>query len=310
MEEKPGSECAFLLAGACPAIGIGIRTQVGAWILRCRRDIRRMNATFHALLKEASFTKDMLGAGATQLRKANYASKGVYFQSFVSLSTGLERIGKLCLMLDYYIEHSGSFPSFDYLKKNIGHSIDVLYRESRKIVEARAFTFRFGGSLDGPIHQSIVGILSAFASGDRYSNINLLVGSRQVGDPVARWYREVDLPLYETRVTAQRKITIEANADLVAEHMSSWGVVYHGAEDGLELTDFREASLRTGIYEAVCGYRQLYALQVIRYWVELIGQLERIARAQGRQNIPFFGELFAMFYNDDSYFRSRKTWQL
>lgn len=272
--------------------------------------IRRMNATFHALLKEASFTKDMLGAGVTQLRKANYASKGIYFQSFVSLSTGLERIGKLCLMLDYYIDHSRRFPSFEYLKKDIGHSIDVLYRSAREIAEARGFTFRFGSSVDGPIHQSIISILSAFASGDRYSNINLLVGSKQVGDPIARWYSEVDLPLYETRVTARRKMRIQENAVFVAEHMSSWGAVYHGAEDGLELTDFREASVRTGIYEAVCGYRQLYILQLIRYWVELIGQLECLARAKGGQDIPFFGELFAMFYNDDSYFRSRRTWQL
>jgi hypothetical protein len=38
-------------------------------------------ATFKALLKEAQFTKEMLGAGATQIRNANYASKGVYFST-------------------------------------------------------------------------------------------------------------------------------------------------------------------------------------------------------------------------------------
>ena len=32
----------------------------------------------------------MLGAGATEIRKANYAKKGVYFQSFTNLATGLE----------------------------------------------------------------------------------------------------------------------------------------------------------------------------------------------------------------------------
>jgi hypothetical protein len=55
------------------------------------------NEAFKALLKEARFTKEMLGSGATQIRKANYATKGVYFQAFTNLSTGLERIGKLCL---------------------------------------------------------------------------------------------------------------------------------------------------------------------------------------------------------------------
>jgi len=60
-----------------------------------------LNETFKALLKEAQFTNEMLGSGATQIRNANYASKGVYFQAFTSLSTGLERIGKLCLMLEH-----------------------------------------------------------------------------------------------------------------------------------------------------------------------------------------------------------------
>ena len=62
--------------------------------------IMTFNNTFNALLKEAQFTKEILGAGATQIRNANYARKGLYFQAFTSLSTGFERIGKLCLMLD------------------------------------------------------------------------------------------------------------------------------------------------------------------------------------------------------------------
>lgn len=72
--------------------------------------------TFNALADEATFTKEMLGSGATQIRKGNYASKGNYFQAFTSLSTGLERIGKLCLMLDYYIDNDGKFPDFHHLK--------------------------------------------------------------------------------------------------------------------------------------------------------------------------------------------------
>jgi hypothetical protein len=74
---------------------------------------------FQALLKEAQFTKEMLGTGATQIRNANYATRGVYFQAFTSLSTGLERLGKLCILLDYFIEH-GKFP--DIITAAIIHS--------------------------------------------------------------------------------------------------------------------------------------------------------------------------------------------
>ena len=66
---------------------------------------------FIALLDEALFTKDILGIGVTQLYKANYAQRGIYYQTFICLSTGIERIGKLCLILDSYIENNGKFPN-------------------------------------------------------------------------------------------------------------------------------------------------------------------------------------------------------
>ncbi len=104
-------------------------------------------ATFKALLKEAQFTKEMLGAGATQIRNANYASKGVYFQAFTSLSTGLERIGKLCLMLDYYADHDGAFPGSDYLKRQICHNIATIYEKSASIIQTRSISMEFSSNL-------------------------------------------------------------------------------------------------------------------------------------------------------------------
>lgn len=50
------------------------------------------NIIFIEFLKEAQFTKELLAIGVTQLYKANYASKGIYYQSFVCLSTGIERL--------------------------------------------------------------------------------------------------------------------------------------------------------------------------------------------------------------------------
>ena len=85
------------------------------------------SATFDALRKEALFTREVFGAGATQIRAANYACKGVYFQAFTSLSTGLERIGKLCLMIDHYLDNNGRFPDASYMKSEICHNIVTIY---------------------------------------------------------------------------------------------------------------------------------------------------------------------------------------
>jgi hypothetical protein len=85
--------------------------------------------------------------------------------------------------------------------------------------------------------------------------------------------------------------------------------VQHTSETGEEISDFEDASRRTGMWEAVAPYRRLAVLQVIRYWTELIRELGYAAQALPGEDIPYFSEVFALFYNDDSYLRSRKTWE-
>jgi hypothetical protein len=267
-----------------------------------------LNTTFIALLKEAQFTKELLGAGATQIRRANYGSKGIYFQAFTSLSTGLERIGKLCLMLDHYIETGGSFPDFNYLKNEIGHKLILLYDRSQMVVARQSISLQYLSNLTDPVHVAMLKVLHDFAEGDRYSNVNLLVGSRQTNDPVAAWFNEVDLLLFSTRVSHRRRQNIANNAAIVNRLMSAHTFVLHTSETGTEITDLEEASSRTGMYEAVVPYRQLCTLQIIRYWVEILSELGYKAQSLGKAEIPFFGELFGAFNNEDSYMRTRKTW--
>ena len=276
--------------------------------LNLQKEAYMFTETFKALNKEAQFTKEMLGAGATQIRKANYATKGIYFQAFTSLSTGLERIGKLCLMLDHFIDHNKQFPDFHYMKNEIGHKIGIIYDKSLSVISKRSITMRFLPNLDDPIHQSALKILAEFAQGDRYSNIDLIVGAKRQSDPIASWFKEVDMPLYETRVSNKKKETIDGNAAVIAAMLAQHALVRHTSETGGEITDVEDASRRTGMQTAVAPYRQLYVLQIIRYWVELLGSLQYAAMQIGGEDIPFFSEVFGMFYNDDSYIKTRKTW--
>jgi len=291
-----------------------------------------LSETFKALAKEADFSKEMLGAGATQIRKANFAAKGIYFQAFTSLSTGLERIGKLCLMLDHFIDHAGKFPDHAYMKKEIGHNISVIYEKSAAVVVKRSISMKFLQDLSDPIHQAILKILSEFALSDRYSNIDLLVGSKPDGDPIASWFREVDKPLYDTCVSKEKRESIRGNATAFAAKFNPANVsvmVLHTSETGSEITDLEEIALRTGMQSAIGPYRQLNVLQVIRYWAELLRSLQNMAtqtRSEdiwlldeqfsaldsavqaGIRDIPSFDELFSAFLKRDSYLRRRKTW--
>lgn len=250
----------------------------------------------------------MLGAGATQIRKGNYAKKGSYFQAFTSLSTGLERIGKLCLMLDYYIDNRGDFPDFKYLKQNIGHDLELIYAKSQEIIDSRNYSLNNLNSLDSSAHKNILKLLSSFAKGDRYSNINILVNSKQQSDPLADWFEKVDLALFNEKVSQYKKSKIGHNAVIAHKLLEDVASVQHRSETGTEINSVFDGSYRTGVFEAVAPYRQLFVLQIIRYWVELICELEVEAMSLGSEDIPFLSEIFAHFYNSDSYFKTRKTW--
>jgi len=268
-----------------------------------------MNATFRALVEEATFTKEILASGVTQIRNSNYARKGLYFQSFTSLTTGLERIGKLCLMLDYYIKNSGQFPDMNFVKRQIGHDLQLLYTKSKDVVNDNNVTFRFQNNIDSTLHQEILRILSAFAKGDRYSNINFLVTQNRGSDPIFEWYDKIDKVLYQSRVSEKKKKKIETNAEIINMLTSSFTMVRYSSESRDKITSIRDASQETGMNGTVSKYRQLYLLQIIRYWVELLTDLQNKASRINHNDIPFFSEIFAIFYNEDKYFLKRKTFE-
>jgi len=268
-----------------------------------------LNATFLAFLNEAKFTKELLGIGVTQLYKANYATRGIYYQSFSCLSIGIERIEKLCLILDYYITNNGMLPQENYIRQH-GHRTIDLFRICREIAARHSIGFRFPCNLNTEIHQSILQILNDFSeSSGRYSNINILLGKDvDEADCMHRWHKDVDLRLYEQRVSTKKKLEIGNRATIIGAFLREVAIVYHTSEASEELTDPTEASKRTGMWEAVAPYRQLYMLQIIRFLTELLMELGHKAMMMNSADIPHFGEIFGLFYNDDSYFRGRKTW--
>ena len=268
------------------------------------------NDYFDALCKEAQFTVEMLCSGYTEIRKANYAKRGVYFQAFTSLSTGFERIGKLCYLLIYAIEHGGSFPTDNDLKNVFRHDIIKLYELILEFKNKHDIKYDFLQDLDKPIYQSILNVLSRFAKGDRYANIDLLINNRSYDDPISVWYKDVDLVIFQEKISDKKKEKIKRDASLVHYLTSNFVMIRHTGEDGKEINTAFEGSLRTGINDAVAPYRQLYVFHIIRFFAESLQEIESIARRKHFFEIPYFNEIFRGFYNDDSYFKNRKTIQL
>ncbi|PLC06929.1 hypothetical protein CY658_08015 [Variovorax sp. RO1] len=213
------------------------------------------------------------------------------------------------MILDHFIETDGAFPKQKEMKHQFGHKLELLYERSKEVTERRSIQLQMTRDLSDPVHTAIMRVLHDFADGDRYSNIDILVGGRSSADPVGRWFEEVDTPLYSSRVSQKRKDQIAHSASLGARLLGATSMVRHTAETGDGITTFEEGSQRTGMWEAVAPYRQLAVLQIIRYWTELIIELGDAAHAVPGDGVPYFSEIFGMFCNEDSYLRSRKTWE-
>lgn len=264
---------------------------------------------FDALSKEAQFTCEMLCSGVTQIRNANYARRGIYFQAFTSLSTGLERIGKLCLILDYRIKNNGNCPDDDYLKKKIGHDIEKIYQKVLELKQEYQFNFHFIQDLNLDIYQIILMILSRFGKGDRYSNIDLIVNKRTYDDPIRIWYEEADSYFFNL-VSLKKKKKIIANSQIIGHFMEPITIIRHRGEDETDILSVETASYRTGVFEVVGPYRQLYTFHIIRFFVEMLDCLQYKIIEEYRFEIPYFSEIFRVFHNEDSYIKKRKTWKM
>ncbi|MFG0397930.1 hypothetical protein [Pseudomonas sp. zjy_11] len=262
---------------------------------------------FNALSREAMFCKELLGAGATQIRKANYAAQGLYFQAFSNLSIGLERIGKLCLTLDHFIVTNGEFPTAEHLKNKIGHDLLKLYERSQDLISERGLGVDRYILQGNAVHQEIMAILSRFAKGDRYSNFDFLVGSKS-SNPAGDWYQRVDLMIFEKSVSSRKKESIKESSITTGEIMGRLGMVWHTSEQGGEINTYEDASYRTGVFEAVAPKRQLYVLQIIRYWANILFELQHLSMQVDHEATPYFTEILGGFGNSDSYFRGRRTW--
>lgn len=240
-----------------------------------------------------------------QLCKARYL-----FSSFYKSIDGLERIGKLCLIIDYIIKNNGNYPDDDYLKKEIGHDIEKIYQKVLELKQEYKFNFHFLQDLNLDIYQTILRIFSRFGKGDRYSNIDLIVGKRTYDDPIRIWYEQVDIYLFKNSVSLRKKKRIRNNSLIIGQLLEPFTSVRHTGEDENDILSVEDASYRTVVFEAVGQYRQLCIFHIIRFFVEILDCLEYKIIKESIFEVPFFSEIFRIFYNGDSYIKRRKTWEM
>lgn len=271
-----------------------------------------MEPAWNAIAREASLAAEHMGAGATILGKANYAHHAHYGQAFFSLSTGFERASKLAIVLDHALSNHGEFPS-NSVVRGYGHNLVELL-DSVDLIAGRR---DFGESVRLPctdIHKGIISVLSDFASNvTRYYNLELLTGSSRIAgreDPTSEWFKAVVEPVLARHYKAERQRRDLRRVLAISSLVDDITMVRHASETGEELTAYYDAALLSAKTEFANPYVRMYVLQIVRFVGSVLSDLGYGAYHEMNGRVPYISEMFAIFNNEDDYFRKRKTWSI
>jgi len=274
------------------------------------RNLNTMNGIFQAIAREAALAAEHLAIGISALGKCNYAQQSYYYQSFFALSLGFERCAKISLLIDYALEHNGSFPS-NKIFRQYGHNIRNLLELTDVIAERRNFRQRLPKS---SIHNAIVDVLTNFATNiTRYYNIEFVTGDPNIiqrKDAVEDWFEKVITPIINTHRSPRQRQRHEHNAQLANDLSEPIALVRHYAEDGNELNTPYKASLQTAIDNFAIPYSRMYVMQIARFIGNTLSELGDESMRCQLNTIPCLSEFFAIFNNPDAYFKRRKTWSI
>jgi hypothetical protein len=80
-------------------------------------------------------------------------------------------------------------------------------------------------------------------------------------------------------------------------------------EDGQSI-DSAEAMFTEGPkVELLQKWGQFYCVRLVRYFSEVLSELGREASGKS-EDVPYFSDFFRVFYNDDPYIKTVKTWSI
>ncbi|MFE7326546.1 hypothetical protein ACFU8W_16450 [Streptomyces sp. NPDC057565] len=253
------------------------------------------------LTHEAGLASYSLRGGLASLRKANYADPQVYYGGFFQYTIGLERIMKLALIVDYVVEN-GSFPSDHQFMKKYGHKLtDLLARlgdvRSRLDVSARVWELP-----DADLTDAAIGVLSDFAIGARYYNIDVLTGKAKTRDPVERWFSEVGQLLMSKRKRPLRDVGWARELDA---QVGSRANIRFETEDGSPVHGFAAAAEAANVSEYVAKEGTFLCARIARHAISIL--VARSDQVSSHIKIPYFIEFFYLFTMDDAYLKRQKS---
>lgn len=179
-------------------------------------------AKLRMMAQEGHLASTALLSGFEGLRSLNYDKPGTIYSALFDLSTGFERILKIIVILQYRLKNDLAFPT-DAMLKKLGHSIEASYERCKLDGVERGVD---GWPAPESHHVETLSVLTEFAKGSRYHNLNQMVDGFPNADPLVRLF-ELHMKIAEDSVSYRR---LSAVMDDARAHCDRYGL--HGWEMG------------------------------------------------------------------------------
>lgn len=142
------------------------------------------------LLKEVETSINLLKKGMCDLQKIS-GSNDFYHPPILLLSSGFERLMK-CLLCLANMDDNGNLSTIPFIKS---HDLEYLLSEVLKICEEKGYSNKFPAARhdidllsSNSNLREIISILSNFAQGGRYYNLDIVLkGNSEYDDPINGW---------------------------------------------------------------------------------------------------------------------------
>lgn len=248
-----------------------------------------MNEKETLLLNEAKLTCSMLGNGLNSLRKSNLFNLGLYYQSFFSLSIGIERLLKIIIITKFRCENNGLFPISEEIDlKSFGHNIIKLidYLDIK---------------IEDKIELKILEFLNDFNKKSRYFNIDgILNESINYENPLNEWKK-----IQEYILKTIKKGKTSFNKEILAIQLNETTSIFIHDLNGNIITRHLDLLNECEHMEDLQKYETEHTFYIIRTIVWKLKELEKT-----KLMMPYLTEVFYVYLGSytGSKIRNKKNW--
>lgn len=265
---------------------------------------------FFLLQQECYLIDSCLTTGLTALRNAHVGDKGRFYSAFFNLAGGLERLMKLVIVLDHMTHNQLKAPSTKEMRA-CGHDLLTLYSIVGRVANSSAPT-PFTPLVPSSTGYRILQLLSEFADGTRYANLNQLSGSSIGTDPLTKW-NHILLLIIETEVSERQRSKVQIQSAQIVDVLG-----------GSSFTIAHDLERRPMSFENIFAEPRLHELaarSAVWHLVQLIAAIREVVVAVGDSatvvgqaqttnvmNIPMMNEFLTFAWLNKAWVMKKKRW--